>query len=255
MQVTSLYIYPIKSCAGISLTSAHINIRGFQYDRQWMLISLEEGFLTQRQFPKMATIKTHLTGTHLVLNATGMPTISVPLLSNPSQKPVSTRVWNTDIMASDQGDAATAWLSDYLELKDIRLMRMCDDSEKSFVDSRPILIISEASLEDLNRRLPHALPMDRFRPNLVIANCQAYEEDTWQQIQIGTMVLDSSKPCTRCVITATDQQTGARKGKEPLKTLSSYRKSPRGVTFGYYFIPTASGLIGVNDHCRMLTLY
>ncbi len=254
MHVNSLYIYPVKSCAGISLSSVDVDTRGFQYDRQWMLVSLDEGFLTQRQIPKMATIRPSLSQTHLVINAAGMPTISISLISCPAQKRVPTRVWNIDVMANDQGDAVAAWLSGYLELANIRLMRMCEDNDTSFVDSRPVLVISEASLDDLNRRLAHAIPMDRFRPNIVIAHSQPYQEDTCQQIHIGTLILDSSKPCTRCVITATNQLTGERKSKEPLKTLSTYRKSPRGVIFGYYFIPQNLRKISLNDRCHMVSI-
>jgi uncharacterized protein len=254
LHVASLHIYPIKSCAGISLTSVELDSRGFQYDRQWMLISSDQGFLTQRQQPKMAMIKPHLTQTHLILNAAGMSPISLSLESNPAKKRELTRVWNTDVMSSDQGNAVAAWFCHYLELQNVRLVRMCEDSDTSFVDSKPILVISEASLDDLNRRLPNAIPIDRFRPNIVIAHGKPYQEDNCQQIHIGNLILESSKPCTRCIITATDQQTGKKKGKEPLKTLSTYRKSSGGVTFGYYFIPQGSGQISLNDRCQMVPI-
>lgn len=246
MHISSIHIYPVKSCAAIDLTSSNVELNGLEFDRQWMLYSKSKGFLTQRQLPQMATIKTAIAGNELILDAQNMPALNLPINGMQNVKELSVKVWKREMSALDQGDEAAAWLNKYLATEDVSLLRT--KPSEHFVDSRPILVISQASLNDLNSRLTKSIPMSRFRPNLVLENSQAYEEDILKTITINKTVLENSKPCTRCVITTTDQKSGIKTGTEPLKTLNSYRKTPKGIIFGQYFTVQMPGKIKVNDN-------
>jgi uncharacterized protein YcbX len=260
MRVQSLHIYPVKSCHGIDVSSVELDTRGFKHDRQWMVVSTHHGFLTQRQEPKMATIKPSLTEAELILSAPGMPDIRLPLTGVSPEVRQSTIVWNDTTDAADQGDDVAVWLSAYLGHPDLRLMRQCDDAVRvfaakngapsgqiAFMDSRPFLMISTASLADLNARMGKPLPMNRFRPSIVIDDCKPYAEDHLAQVRVGTTLLHHAKLCTRCAITTVEQSNGEKDGKEPLKTLASYRKTESGVTFGCYFVHEGAGRITVGD--------
>jgi len=243
-KITALNIYPVKSCRGIALDRAQLANTGFKHDRNWLIVNENNRFQTQRELPQLSLIKTHLEGTHLKLSAHGMPDLLVPLAVDGEK--VSVKVWSDPCSGIDTGAAAAAWLSGFLS-KTVRLL--CFDAESTrpcsrewvgdavaqsmFADEFPLLVLSEASLENLNHRLTVPMPMNRFRPNIVLSGLKAHDEDRIRELYSPNARLRLVKPCARCAITTTDQATG-RVGEEPLRTLKSYRWDPklRGVMFG-----------------------
>ena len=261
MRVTGLFLYPVKSCRGLSVPSAAADDHGFVGDRRFMVVNEADGlFLTQRSHPRMALIETSLTSTVLFLSSPGRGSVTVPLDASAGQRRVT--VWKSTTSADDCGDESAEWLSNFLG-GSLRLVRMGGTFQRpivkptaqpgdvvSFADGYPFLAISEASLADLNARLKQPLPMNRFRPNLVVTGCAAFAEDSWTKIRIGSAVFRSAGPCARCPITTTDQLT-AERGKEPLKTLATYRRDPEDpadVNFGINLIhETKRGTVHVGD--------
>lgn len=244
-QITELNIYPVKSCRGISVRSVSIEAAGFEHDREWMVVRPDGRFVTQRDIPRLALIVPALKPEFLVLTAPQRGELHVPLRHKGAT--VTTQVWGRTCPAIDAGEQAADWFSRFLETP-VRLVRfdpshrrLSDlewtaglEAENRFSDGYPILLISEASLVDLNGRLPSPLPMNRFRPNLVLNGLRAYEEDAVHELRDGPVRLRAVKPCTRCKITTTDQETAEITGSEPLRTLMTYRASrkPQGVLFG-----------------------
>lgn len=260
--VTGLFVYPIKSCAGTPLDVAELGDRGIQHDREFMLVDPDNHFLTQRQLPRMALIHPNRTADALELTAPGMRALRLTPRLAGEQRQLT--VWRDQVGAIDQGPEVAQWLSTYLD-KPCRLVRHADDAVRrvdaefarqptdqvSFADGFPLLLISEESLAELNTRLPEALPMNRFRPNVVVRGARtAYAEDTWQEISVGGVCFSLVKACARCAITTTDQAT-AERGIEPLATLATYRRVARGVLFGQNLIHHRRGTIRVGDTVRI----
>ncbi len=254
MHVSQLNIYPIKSCGGITLDAAQIGKRGFVNDRNWMVIDAHNAPVTQREIARMALIRTAVDDRVLRLSAPEIDALELAV--DQSGERVAVSVWgDKGIGAVDQGDAAAEWLRAVLG-SDCRFVRFADDSVRqvsqkyapretdqlSFADGYPFLIISEESLADLNNRLEQPLPMNRFRPNIVVRGAdQAFAEDTWKEIRIGDVIFDVVKGCGRCSITTTNQETAVRL-KEPLRTLASYRRDTGGgPLFGQNAIQRTSG--------------
>jgi uncharacterized protein YcbX len=243
--ITGIFTYPVKSCRGIAQERAQLAATGFEGDRHWMLVRPNGRFVTQRELPRMALVGTQITATSLALTAPGMPPLEVRRDAQGAALAVT--VWKFAGRGIDCGDPAAAWATEYLETP-LRLVRFDPDAPREcspewtpgtramteFSDGFPILVISRASLADLNARLPQALPMERFRPNIVIDGVEAYDEDRMHELRSGAVTLRIVKPCARCSITTTDQQLGAVDGVEPLRTLKEYRYDPtlRGVLFG-----------------------
>lgn len=243
--IAELNIYPVKSCGGIALQRAQLGATGLQDDRRWMLVDPQQRFVTQRELPRMALLKPRLEGIGAVLTAPGMPHLRVP--GTGTDMGVTVNVWRDTCAAFDEGDAAAEWLTAFLQ-QPVRLVRFdaaqrrLSDREwtgdieapNQFSDGYPMLTISNASLADLNGRLPQPLPMNRFRPNLVLDGVQAYDEDRIHELRAGAVCLRIVKPCTRCRITTTDQSTGIAQPPEPLNTLRGYRWNAqlKGVLFG-----------------------
>lgn len=246
------FAYPVKSCRGMAAPSAVLDQAGLRWDRNWMIVDAAGQFVTQRSHPQLARIDCRIDTTLLTMACAGLPDLQIEL----ARVPTATRtvsIWGGSFPALDEGEHAAAWLSECLGGR-YRLARWDDTVERisdrtwtgnhialnRFSDGFPLLVIGEASLADLNARLPEALPMNRFRPNLVIGGLQAYEEDHLATLTAGNVTLRIVKPCTRCAITTTDQHTGAR-ADEPLRTLATYRSDPRmggGITFGQNAIIT-----------------
>jgi uncharacterized protein YcbX len=272
LRVTALYTYPVKSCAGITHDQILLTATGPLFDRRWM-IGHDEGEkaltqITQREQPKLALVQPTLTDDRLILNAPGKDSLHIPLqdraLSSARQK-----VWSDTVSGHDEGDEAAEWFSTYLGLE-VRLLRMPDDTVRrvdmryspefaqvSFADGYPALLISEASLEDLNEKMgargKPALPMNRFRPNIVVAGCEPFAEDTWQHICVGAVPFDVVKSCARCVTTTVDQSRGeVLDSAEPLATLATYRKAARGVMFGQNIVHRGLGTLHVGDGVEVL---
>lgn len=258
MHVSALHYYPIKSCGGIAVKAAALVETGFKFDRLLMLVDEQGQFITQREYPRMALIQPRRVGQTLSLVAPTMKPITIELTQNGNRSAVV--VWRSTCEAIDQGETIASWFSDYLGTA-CRLVLMADDFARlvnpdyartpqdavSFADGYPFLLISEASLADLNSRLADPLPMNRFRPNIVITGCEPFAEDNWQVIRIGPVDFKVAKPCARCVIITTNQET-AETSKEPLRTLATYRNLPgQGVMFGQNLIHHHLGTIRVGD--------
>jgi uncharacterized protein len=240
-KVSALYIYPIKGCTGIELSGARLDPRGLLLDRAFMVVDAHGRFLSQRELPRMALVRTKLAPTALTLEGDGMRKLAVPLATQTSER-VRVQVWDDTLMAEPVLHAR-AWLREFLDVE-CDLVRFADevvrgvdqkyapaDARVSFADAFPILLLSEASLAALNTRLPHALPMNRFRPNVVVTGTEAHAEDAWRHIRIGDVDLDIVKPCSRCSVPTVDQLT-AQAGKEPSATLAKYRRKDNKVYFG-----------------------
>lgn len=264
--VTALNIYPIKSCAGTSLMEGTIDWRGFVHDRELMLIDNATGtFLTQREFPRMARIRPQIADGRLRVEAPGMAEFVAPIVTAGPERLVG--IWRDTCPAVDQGDEAAAWFGAYLNC-DCRLVRLAGDHRRQvdqtfatspdnqvgFADGFPFLLISEESLEDLNARLDEPLLMNRFRPNIVVRGGGPFWEDSVGTFRIGEITFRCVKPCARCPITTTDQAT-ALVGKEPLRTLATFRRGGihvpgpiRGAAyFGQNVTHGAIGTISVGD--------
>lgn len=264
LQITAINIYPVKSLAGIPLSSAVVERRGLQYDRRWMLVNAQNRFLSQREYPAMALIGTAIEPPFLVLFDRNNPAdrIAVPLEIKPAQhleKQVD--IWDDQCPAVPVSADADQWLSKKLG-GDVQLVGMPDNSirpadEKyapegqyvSFADGYPFLIISEATLGGLNSKLTTPVPMERFRPNIVFSGGTPHCEDELGAFLIGDQPFLGVKPCARCIMTTIDQQT-AQPGAEPLRTLATYRQSGHKILFGQNVVWTgqeAGQTISVGD--------
>lgn len=265
--ITQLHIYPVKSLAGIAVQEALVTERGFQHDRRWLLINENNRFLTQREFGALALLQTEISPEHLIIRHRTKPELGllqVPLHTNSSER-LTVQIWDDFCAALAVDEAADAWLSKALESK-IRLVYLPDDSPRqvdpervqmpmnvSFADAYPYLLLGETSLADLNTRLAEPVPMNRFRPNIVFGGGAPYQEDTWSDLLIGGVSFRGIKPCGRCIMTTTDQNTGQRhSGGDPLKTLATYRSQGNKVLFGMNLITTGTGIIKVGDELVVL---
>ena len=257
IRLTGLNIYPIKSARGIALDESAVDEFGLRYDRRWMVVDEAGVFLSQRSHPRLALVVPGLRDGALQVDAPGMPTLETPLHPKPSVA-TSVAVWDDTCAATWVGDGAAQWFSDFLG-SPCTLVHMADGvvrpanpafappgTRVSFADGFPFLLISEESLADLNRRLADPLPMNRFRPNLVVVAGEPYAEDGWSRVEIGGVRLQVVKPCERCLVTTTDQSTGER-GKEPLRTLAMYRKVGSDVMFGQNVVHENTGRLRVGD--------
>lgn len=250
--LSALNVYPVKSCRGIALERATLTAAGLEHDREWMVVRPDGRFVTQREAPQLALVGTALERDGLRLQVPGAPVIPIPF--DATGTPVTVNVWNHRAAAFDMGDEAASALSAHLRAPH-RLVRF-DPAHRRlsnrewtrglevpnrFSDGFPLLAIGNASLADLNSRLQAPLTMDRFRPNLVLDGLLPYAEDALDELSFGPVRLKVAKPCTRCVITTTDQSTGRVSGNEPLATLRGYRRSsrPQGVVFGQNVIVIA----------------
>ncbi len=251
--VSALHVYPIKSCAGVSLGEALVAETGLEFDRAWMVVDGHGEMLTQRELPRMALIEPRFKGSELVLRAPGM--LALHLRLDTVEAATRVRVWDDIVKAYDMGPLAAQWFTDFLG-RPLRLVRfdpedrrLADrtwagdiEAENAFADGFPLLVASEASLADLNTRLAARgvapVTMQRFRPNLVLSGLQAFDEDHLHEIVFATaegpVRLRLVKPCVRCSIPNVDPLTAAT-SHEPGDTLAGYRADPRmqgGVTFG-----------------------
>jgi len=262
--LSALYVYPIKSCAALAPASAHVEPRGLADDRRWLVVDAKGTFVTGRLYSRMPLIRATPLSTGLRLEAPNMPTLEIALPDANAQRREVT-VWRSTVDAPVADSEAGAWFSRFLGA-DLSLVYMDDAAhrgvnpefgqpgdEVSFADGYPQLLISSAALDALNARLDTPVEMLRFRPNLVVSGTTPHAEDTWKRVRIGEIEFDLVKPCTRCIFTTVDPQRGERDANgEPLKTLTTYRRSPNGVTFGQNLIPRGSGTIRVGDAVEVL---
>jgi uncharacterized protein YcbX len=263
IQLSNLTYYPVKACRGFDVSESFIERMGLANDRRMMVVTAEGEFLTQREYAKLALINPALTKDSVTLSASNFDSVTIPLQRSGMPWPVN--IWKSQgVHAIDQGEEAAQWLSSWLGVS-VRLVHIADgfirklnpdyavntDDRTGFADGYPILIISEESLQDLNSRLDSALPMNRFRPNIVVKGCEPFAEDNWKRIRIGEVEMALVKPCPRCEVTTINKETLERK-KEPLKTLGKYRKHALGAIFGMNTIPLNEGIVNVGMEVEVL---
>ena len=263
IQLSNLTYYPIKACRGFDVAESQVERMGLANDRRMMVVTPSGKFLTQREYPRLALVTPTVKNGMVTLSAPNFDSLQFGIQSTGTPTPVE--VWKSkDVSAIDQGEESAQWLSDWLGVS-VRLVHVADgfkrklnpeyavhaDDHTGFADGYPILIISEESLQDLNSKLDSAVPMNRFRPNIVVKGCEPFAEETWKRIRIGGVEMALVKPCARCVVTTIDKDTLA-KSKEPLKTLSSYRMQELGAIFGVNVIPLNKGVVKVGMSVEVL---
>ncbi|MFT8931043.1 MAG: MOSC N-terminal beta barrel domain-containing protein [Acetobacter syzygii] len=264
--VTSLHIYPVKGLHGLAPASAMLSPWGMEGDRRWMVVTPDNRFLTQRTCRDMALVAPIPTAEGLVLTRAGVQPCPVRC---PDQTALllTVTVWKDQVQARDAGEEAASWLTRvlgrpcrlvWMHRPELARIRMLGEAEHpvSFADGYPLLLANTASLEALNDRLPagQAIPMSRFRANIVISSNQAWAEDGWRRLCIGgNVVVRVVAPCSRCVVTSIDQNTAqVPNPKEPLATLASFRRTSGGVMFAQNAVVEKSGLISVGDRVEVL---
>ena len=301
MKISEINIYPIKSLKGITLNEAVVEKRGLQFDRRWMLTDPDGMFFTQRQVPKMATVKVTVDSGELIVESDYAGRMLVPFAPDKGHRQ-NVVVWQSEVAGLVYNGEVSEWFSDALGKK-CQLVVMPEATERhvskpfdtgsdivSFADGYPLLLIGEASLDELNKRIEanfelpprprdadtrpkqgaeffEPLPMNRFRPNVVVSGSGPFEEDRWARIRIGEITFRVPKPCGRCVMTTVEQTTGTFDGKEPLRTMAmfrtakqvhpnnfeSYGHGPNDVLFGENLIPEKpGGVINVGDEVEVL---
>ena len=258
--VSAIYIYPAKSLGGFSVAEAIVTERGFQYDRRWMLVDKDGIFITQREVHSMALLQTAIVPQGLYVYHKQNPgkNITIPFLSSPvGIKKV--QIWDDLCTAWCYGDnKINTWFTEILD-RQCELVYMPDETNRlvdtayaknneitSFSDGYPFLIIGQSSLDELNKKLSVPLLIDRFRPNIVFTSAAPHAEDNWKYFSISNIDFFGVKTCARCVITTIDQQTMAA-GKEPLKTLATYRSVNNKIKFGMNLLHKGMGTIKVGD--------
>lgn len=289
MQISEINIYPIKSLKGISLEGAVVEKRGLRFDRRWMLTDRDGMFFTQRETPKMATIVVRVDSGQLIVESESAGTLNIPFEPDRGSRQNVT-VWQSNVSGEVYNGEVSEWFSDVLG-RSCQLVLMPESSERhvsekfdrgddivSFADGYPLMMLGEGSLAEVNERLHDRyrgdeygeklpLPMNRFRPNLVVRGSDPFAEDRWAKIRVGEAIFRVVKPCGRCVMTTVDQARGEFDGKEPLKTMATFRmakdvfpntfeelgQTANAVLFGENLIPENPGAtIRVGDEVEVL---
>jgi uncharacterized protein YcbX len=259
MYLQDIFIYPIKSLGGIRLEESILEERGLKYDRRWMLVDKDGKFLTQRTFPEMALLQVELRNSGLFVFRKGDSNSNKLIPFEPQTADfLSVTIWDDQVIGQIVDHKISQWFSDTLGI-DCVLVIMPESTERKlspkyavnnesvgFADAMPYLLIGQSALDDLNERLEKPVPMDRFRPNLVFAGGNPFEDDAWDKVQVGDALFKITKPCARCVMTTVNQDT-AEKGKEPLKTLASFRTFDHKVMFGQNMLLLQGDKIRVGD--------
>lgn len=256
MNVHALYLYPVKSLAGISVDSFPLDDFGPVGDRRWMIVDADQRFVTQRSNPELALVATRFDGADVVIT---IPEQGEYRLT-PGHKSLDVDVWRDRVSAVSCAGGASEALSRFCG-KSVYFVYMSEDTFRrvdpdrvpayrrvSFADGFPFLVTSTASLEDLNSRLEQPVEMRRFRPNIVVDGAKPWEEDHWETLVVGDVSLSVVKPCSRCILTTVDPDTGVQSpDRQPLRTLASFRRTPDGVIFGVNGLHQGRGTISIGD--------
>lgn len=266
LQVSQLFIYPIKSMGGISVDKARVTDRGFEHDRRWMLVDENNLFISQREIAEMALMRPEITGTGIkVTYLRNNSSILIPFKPQTDEF-AQLQIWDDTCDGQFVSAEADRWFSESLGFK-CRLAYMPDGTRRitdqrytpensitSFADAYPFLLISQASLDDLNKKLAEPIPINRFRPNIVFTGGEPFSEDLMHSITIGDIVFNGVKLCARCNIPTINQDTGIQ-GKEPTKTLARYRFKNNKIMFGQNLIHEGVGEIAIGDTIEVLKLH
>jgi len=254
--VSALYVYPIKACRGVRVAEWPVVARGFDADRRWMLVDEAGTFVSQREEPRLALVNTAFDGDDLRIDALGLAPLTLPR-SYEAGAARTVRVWNDQVLGCAHPEAS-AWFSEFVgapgelvympeaQHRRVNPARARAGDIVSFADGYPFLLISEASLEDLNARMAEPVPMERFRPNIVVSGIQAFAEDEFSHVRLGEISFRGVKRCDRCVVTTIDIATG-EPSQEPLRTLATFRRWDSQVWFGMNLIHDAPGVLRVGD--------
>lgn len=263
MILSDIFIYPVKSLAGIRVENWDVVQTGLKYDRQFMLVDENGQFLSQRRLPKMTLIQTRLTESELILSAKNFADLHLPLEPEGNEI-IKSIVWEDCCDGLHVSNEADAWLSEVLQThcklvylplqtkRGVDLKYALQSDRVAFSDGFPFLIISENSLNALNAQLEIPVEMARFRPNLVVSGCSAYAEDTWREIKIGNIDFRLPKPCSRCSVPAINPFT-AEVGKEPLTTLNRLRKVNGKIYFGQNALHNQLGALKIGDEVSVVS--
>jgi uncharacterized protein YcbX len=256
--VTEVWIYPVKACHGISLAEAVVELPGLRHDRRWMVVDEAGKALTQRDHPELARIAVSISANQIQFRCDGCEELVFPL-GHPLEASVTVTIWGTSVSAAPLGGEVDTWFVRFLG-RPVRVVALTDSTRRpvdpgfakngeivSFADGYPLLLAAEESLAELNRRLANPVPMNRFRPNIVIRGARPFEEDGWQDLRIGSAEFQAVKPCERCVVTTIDQESGQISGKEPLRTLAKFRKRNGATLFGMNLLVRRPGIVRVGD--------
>ncbi|MFU8802540.1 MAG: MOSC domain-containing protein [Bradymonadaceae bacterium] len=247
IRVSQLFVYPIKGCAGVPVEMLEVDESGIRHDRRWMLVDESGQFISQRKVPRLArfvpSVVDEETGKLEVRWGDSGATLSIE--SPRSGVAEDFKVWSR-LTAGVEHAEGSGWFSDILGAP-VRLMYSPADTPIAFHDAAQVLVVSEASLDELNRRLAERIPISRFRPNIVLSGASAHEEDRWSALESGEVTWLAAERCGRCVVTTIDQVTGTKTGVEPLKTLATYRSFENDVCFGMYYSLQKAGSIRVKD--------
>ncbi|MDL5050260.1 MOSC domain-containing protein, partial [Oscillatoria amoena NRMC-F 0135] len=253
-RLSEIWIYPVKSLAGIRVRQAMVLEKGLEHDRRFMLVDSDNRFITQREHPELALFDTKISGrqlhiTHRVTNQSVMVNLNP---TSPAALPAT--IWNDAVIVSEVDDKTSEWFAAQLNMtcklvhfpeenpRPVDTRYVMDNEQVSLADGYPYLIIGQASLDDLNTRLAEPIGINRFRPNFVFTGGDPYEEDGWKDFSIGSIHFTGVKNCARCVLTTVDPVSG-KKGNEPLRTLSSYRKKNGKVVFGQNVVTKNEGIV------------
>jgi uncharacterized protein YcbX len=261
--VQALYVYPVKSLRGIPLAEGRVERRGFRHDRRWMIVDGDGRYVTQREHPRLSLVDVAVDedARRLVVRAPRVGELVVPFDARGERREVT--IWRDSVGALDVSAEADEFFSSYLGVA-AHLVFMPDEVERAvnpryarpgdvvgFADGYPFLLTTTASLDDLCARMGSTIPMQRFRPNIVVAGADAYAEDGWRVLRIGGLSFRVTKPCERCTIPTVDYETGER-GKEPLATLATYRQVGAKVLFGQNLAHDGEGTLHVGDDVEVV---
>lgn len=261
--VSAIYVYPIKSLGGISLTESLIEERGLQYDRKWVLADNNGIFITQRKYPRLSLLQVRISDDVITVFQKKNPKQNISFgINQQIGEQIDVTVWDDLTKGVEVDTAVSKWFSQYMEME-VKLLRMPEQERRnvdpryanngeivSFADGYPCLLIGQSSLDELNTKLEKPVLMDRFRPNIVFTGGEPHVEDGLKDFKIDEISFSAVKPCARCVLVTVDQQHGT-KSPEPLKTLSKYRTLNNKIMFGQNLIHTGKGMIKIGAEIKI----
>lgn len=257
LTLSQLFIYPIKSLGGIQINSWQLEQKGFKFDRRWMLVDANGAFMTQRANPLMAMFKLSWHGDHFMITFQEH-TLKLELSSKPDSIDEASKIWDDAVSIREVDRKHSSWFTEMLKTpcrlmffpennqRPVEPVFQVNDEQVSLADAYPYLVIGQSSLDDLNSRLKQPVPINRFRPNIVFTGGNPHEEDSWKNFTVGQKEFSGTRPCARCIVITTDQET-AQRSAEPLKTLAGYRGRNNKIYFGQNAIALSSGEIKVGD--------